>query len=176
MPRRMHKSFDSSNNNSVLYLALLCLLYFLITSNYLFPSTNSKENIDAEEIIYIEISEDGSETVRGFTDNEELKALGVKYSVPRNLESGDRLIVDSQGGHIESISGRKKISLGVPIKINSAGAEDLKAIPGIGNELAERIINYRELNGDFQSIDEIANIEGIGKKKLANIKKSASVD
>ena len=71
---------------------------------------------------------------------------------------------------VSKLSARKRISLGVPIGINSATAEDLTAIQGIGQELAKRIIDYRKSIGEFQNIDELDNIEGIGKKKLAIIK------
>ena len=64
----------------------------------------------------------------------------------------------------------------MPIGINSAGAKDIKAIPGIGDELAGRIISYRNSHGEFKSLDELDYIDGIGKKKLANIKKSANLD
>jgi competence protein ComEA len=68
------------------------------------------------------------------------------------------------------------MSLGIPIGLNSATFEDLKAIPGLGNELATRIIDYRASIGEFESIDELDNIEGIGKKRLAIIKKVGSLD
>jgi len=99
-----------------------------------------------------------------------------KYGLTENLKTGDRLIINDDEVQIIRISGRKSLSLGVPIGINSAGAEDLKAIEGIGDELAGRIISYRESNGGFKSLDELDYVKGIGKKKLANIKKSANLD
>jgi len=166
----------SENNNSVLYLALLCLLYFLITSNYLSPSTNFQDNIDLNGKIYIEISEGGFTTIKSFSNPKELESIQNKYDLLQSLKTGDSLIIDNNEVQIVRISGLKKLSLGIPIGINSAGAQDLKAIPGIGYELAGRIINYRESNGKFKSIDELDNVAGIGKKKLANIKKSANLN
>lgn len=164
------------NNNSVLYLALLCLLYFLITSNYLSPSTDSQNNIDTSENIYIEISQNGFTTTKSFVNPKELESIRDRYGVRGNLKTGDSLIIGDDKVQIARISGLKSISLGVPIGINSAGAKDLKAIPGIGNELAQRIISYRESNGKFKDLDELEGVEGIGEKKLANIKKSANLD
>ncbi len=77
---------------------------------------------------------------------------------------------------VSRISARKRISLGVPIGFNSASFEDLKAIPGLGDELATRIIDYRASIGEFKDIDELDDIEGIGKKKLAIIKKVGNLD
>ena len=43
------------------------------------------------------------------------------------------------------------------------------ALPGIGEVLAERIVAYREENGNFSSPEELLNVEGVGKKRLEEI-------
>lgn len=55
------------------------------------------------------------------------------------------------------------------ININTAGAEELDTLPGIGPSIAQKIIDYRSEHGDFQSIYDIANVSGIGAKKLSAI-------
>lgn len=55
------------------------------------------------------------------------------------------------------------------ININHAGIDELTLLPGIGETLAKRIIAYREENGNFQSVEDIMNVEGIGEGKLAQI-------
>lgn len=52
------------------------------------------------------------------------------------------------------------------IDLNLASTEDLIQLPGIGESLAELILNYRNSHGRFTSLDELLNISGIGEKKV----------
>ena len=56
-----------------------------------------------------------------------------------------------------------------PMDLNTATAEDLTNLPGIGQTLAQRIIAYRDEKGGFESLSELLNVEGIGEKKLEAI-------
>ena len=61
------------------------------------------------------------------------------------------------------------VAVTFPIDINRADAEQLTALPGIGEVLAGRIVAYREENGSFLSTQELQNVEGIGEKRLEAI-------
>ena len=67
-------------------------------------------------------------------------------------------------------STKKAANSGSIININTAGPEELQSLNGIGPKMAERIIEYRQANGAFKSIEEIQNVRGIGPKKFENIK------
>lgn len=58
------------------------------------------------------------------------------------------------------------VDSGDKVNINTADAERLATLKGIGPALAQRIIEYREQNGAFKTIDEIKNVRGIGDKKF----------
>ena len=56
------------------------------------------------------------------------------------------------------------------ININTATVQQLQLLPGIGEALAQRIVDYRQTNGMFRSTEELMNVSGIGETKFANIK------
>ena len=56
------------------------------------------------------------------------------------------------------------------INLNSATAEQLQSLPGVGPATAKSIIEYRTKTGKFNRIEEIINVKGIGEKKFQKMK------
>lgn len=56
-----------------------------------------------------------------------------------------------------------------PLDVNSASAEELAGLPGIGEVLAQRIVDYRTANGPFEAVEDLLSVSGIGEKRLAEL-------
>lgn len=61
------------------------------------------------------------------------------------------------------------------VNINKATQTELETLPGIGPSIALKIINYRNENGKFSSVEDLKNVNGIGDSKFENIKNLISV-
>lgn len=166
----------SYRNRSIFYLALLSLLYYSAFTLYpAYESSSRVFNHDAPRT-YIEVVNDGASTVFKFNSSN-YSYLEDKYNIPHELRNGDKIIIsDGLLKELGGMSGIKKISLDIPIGINSAGVKELSALPGVGEVIAERIVKHRETNGKFVKIEELKLVEGIGDNKYEAIKSRVSLD
>ena len=57
-----------------------------------------------------------------------------------------------------------------PLNLNTASAQELTALPGIGEVIARRIVDYRAQNGMFRNIEELGNVRGIGPARLEELR------
>jgi competence protein ComEA len=73
------------------------------------------------------------------------------------------------------VSGGAEGSAGSRVNINTAAAEELETLPGIGAVTAQRIIEYRQANGPFETIDAIQNVSGIGPKTFEGMRDTITV-
>jgi competence protein ComEA len=82
------------------------------------------------------------------------------------LRDGDQVHVPAVGDAEVAVA---TTSGGALININTANADEIDQLPGIGPALAERIVAYRESNGPFASLDDLDQVEGIGPDVLTDI-------
>ncbi len=61
------------------------------------------------------------------------------------------------------------------VDINAASVEQLTELPGVGEKLATRIVEYRDSSGPFQAPEELLNVKGIGEKSFLKLRDRISV-
>lgn len=112
---------------------------------------------------------DAVDKLGGATENADLNNINLAMKI----EDAKHYIIPKIGEEIknnESINNENNNIGSNKVNINNATIEDLDKLPGIGEATANKIINYREENGDFKSIEELKNVNGIGSKKYEQIK------
>ena len=128
--------------------------------------------------------EDAVEKAGGLTEDADISNVnfayvledGVKITIPSNSELEEKEVITSESGEniIEDTISTSNETKG-KTNINKANEEELLNLPGIGTELASRIVTYRQQNGKFSSIEEIKNVSGIGDSKYEKIKDLISI-
>jgi competence protein ComEA len=57
-----------------------------------------------------------------------------------------------------------------PVNLNTATQAQIETLPGIGPKVAQRIIEYRQKNGQFKKIEDLMNVKGVGEKSFLKLK------
>lgn len=125
------------------------------------------------------IVKDAIEAAGGATDDADLKRVNLAQElhdqqqvyVPRIGETDAPPPVTGE----EPASPPGSSTTGAKINLNTATLEELDILPGIGPAIAQRIIDYREANGPFKSIEEITLVSGIGDTTYEKIKDRITV-
>lgn len=135
---------------------------------------------------------DAIEKAGGLTDSGEIKNINLAYK----LQDGEKLYIPSldevmeseeentnidyitsginDGENQKNNNSESNIDNGL-VNINTATQTELETLDGIGPSTAKKIIDYREENGKFNSIEEIQNVSGIGNAKYEAIKNDICV-
>lgn len=112
------------------------------------------EEADENKIYYSKILKD-EECIRIFKIGEEVEEV-----------QGDQIASEGASTNVKS-SGK--------LNINKASLEELQTLPGIGEVRAKSIIEYREAQGGFKSVEELGNISGIGAKTLEKLRDKVDI-
>ena len=102
------------------------------------------------------------------------KLISKKCDTNPYITQGTSIQISSENGYIKvstgSIPVAYKVTLKIPVSVNTANQEELDAIPNIGPKLAQKIINHRSIHGLFKTVEEVKSIPGMGKLRYLKIK------
>lgn len=115
-----------------------------------------KESADLDEVNLAYVLQDGQKVY--IPSKEDKVKLESKAYI--TSESGNNVIVQN----VNEKGGNGKVN------INTATQSELENLPGVGEAIASRIIEYREQNGKFNKIEDLQNVKGIGDAKFNNMK------
>lgn len=127
-------------------IVISCLMFLVIMMFTISALITKKYNSSSEN--YAAILKEFEEKSAAI---EERKNLAINDSLIENEEKGTNTVT-------------------LKININTADINELQKLKGIGLTYAQRIVDYRQENGEFKSIEELLNIKGIGEKRLEDIK------
>lgn len=103
---------------------------------------------------------------------------GTQIYIPRINENLNEVSLISDGagvGVIVTDSNVEENEVNTKVNINTASKEKLETLPGVGETTAQKIIDYREANGKFKTIEDIKNVSGIGDAKYESLKDKITV-
>lgn len=102
---------------------------------------------------------DAIEAAGGFLTNADVEYINMAAL----LQDGEQIDIPRLGSSSMSTTSRR-------VNINTATVQEFDALPGISQSVAEHIVEYRQKNGFFQTIDELLSVTGIGPATLERIK------
>jgi len=121
--------------------------------------------------------QDAIEAAGGFSTEADPQTLNLAA----RLEDGSQVYVPAEGEERPASVSTAQSSTAddssplYPININTASIEELQLLPGIGESKAESIVEYREANGLFASIEDIMEVSGIGQSTFDEFKELITV-
>jgi competence protein ComEA len=96
----------------------------------------------------------------------------AQLNLARFVVDGEQIVVPAVG---ETPPAAPGTTAGGLVNINTADAATLETLPRVGPALAERIIDWREANGRFATVDDLKNVSGIGDKTFEGLRELVTV-
>jgi competence protein ComEA len=128
------------------------VLFFILFAVFIFKSSNCIANTDI-------ITDNGSDQKAIDTIK-----IGTKTKPEITISEPEKDEKRTQKNKIKDLTVSKNL-----VNINTATAEELISLKGIGEKTAAEIVKYRELNGSFKTADDLLKVKGIGKAKVSAI-------
>src|SRR5262249_37480368 len=106
----------------------------------------------------------------------------VSLNLAAPLQDGQQIVVGVSGapplpmpGASPAVPGAGSSHVAAPVDVNTATLEELETLPGVGPVLGQNILDYRSANGPFTTVDQLADVSGIGDVRLAEIRPLVTV-
>ncbi|BBH21335.1 hypothetical protein Back11_26800 [Paenibacillus baekrokdamisoli] len=170
----MRKGNHAANNRQQILIVALLLVSVILLTIALWPSASS------EPLGWVAVNSQVEQTLAVLEQKEETK----KPSAAENDKSSIVVEADKKSSQLkegtqdEQKNGQQPQQAQQPrqtdgkLNINQATAEQLDALPGIGEVKARTIVEDREKNGAFRTVDDLRRVKGIGPKLLEKLKSS----
>jgi competence protein ComEA len=92
------------------------------------------------------------------------------------LQDGTQIVVPARSAEVApGVAAAPGAAPSVPVNLNSATAEQLDTLDGVGPATAQKILEYRQQHGGFRTVDDLGQVPGIGPKKLAALRSKVQV-
>lgn len=127
---------------------------------------------DTSSVNLTEVLMDGERIIIPFQNDANRNSSGSGQSDVIGLGTRQRIIDEPFSGRTDGSSSPDSSG---KVNINTANTYELQTLPGIGEELASRIIQYRQAHTGFDSIEDIMLVEGIGEGKFEDIRNLITV-
>jgi len=111
------------------------------------------------------------EAAGGLTDQADLDWVERTLNLARTVNDGEKIYIPAKGEEAGRVAGAKTDL----INLNRASLSELESLSGIGPSFAQKIIDYRQAQGGFKSIEEIMAVPGIGRKTFERIKDKITI-
>ena len=106
------------------------------------------------------------------------RADTAQINLAAKVEDGRQVLVPTRAVAVKGVTGSTTAAVepgGAPVNLNTATLEQLDALEGIGPQTAHQILEYRDANDGFGSVEELGDVPGIGDKRLASLREQVSL-
>lgn len=161
-------------NRLSLILDALCMSALMIL--FSMGSSVSAQQFDQSYLKWKAEQEAQDAKLKKVDDRYYLSRPSVAHSSSKNNASKNNASKNNASkNNASNLSTQNTANAGMKISLNNASLTELQQLNGVGERKAQAIVQYRQQNGKFKSIDELQNVKGIGPKLLEKNKAKLSL-